>query len=56
MNGDYNVGYTDWHTRLSYVKSGTRIVGCVFGMLGDLAIMAAILLLAEVVGVLEEWG
>ena len=55
---DFENKYRTWHTRLSYIKSAARIVAC-FGALVDridgLLILAIGLLIAEVIGILEEW-
>ena len=41
------------HTKLSYAKSGIRIVGFAF-LPVNLAVSAALLVIAEAVGILEE--
>lgn len=54
---DFEKGYKSWHTYWSYLKSAMRIFGClaviIFGM--DIFVLAVSLLLAEIVGVVEEW-
>lgn len=42
------------HQLISFVKSGIRIIACIAGMGGSLPLLAAGLLLAEIVGVYEE--
>lgn len=42
------------HRDLSFIKSGIRIVGCLFGIGGSLSLLAACLLFAEIVGIYEE--
>lgn len=44
----------DYHKKMSYIKSGVRILGYVFLMVGGVALGAILLLGAEVVGILEE--
>jgi hypothetical protein len=50
--------YRKWHTKLSYTKSFIRILSC-FGVIIDRAdglyILALGLLLAEIIGITEEW-
>jgi len=48
--------YSAWHTYWSYLKSAIRIVACVAGMLGSLSLFAIGMLIAEVVGIIEEAG
>lgn len=49
--------YSNWHTYCSYVKSGIRIIACLAGMvLGSLSLFAIGMLIAEVVGIVEELG
>ena len=49
--------YSNWHTYCSYVKSGIRIIACLAGMvLGSVALLAIGLLIAECVGIVEEFG
>lgn len=43
----------NFHTKVSYIKSGFRIVGFA-SMLFDLRIGVAILVIAEVLGIVEE--
>jgi hypothetical protein len=46
---------TNWHFFTSITKSVCRILGCIWGMVyGDLYVMAAAFLGAEVLGILEE--
>ena len=42
------------HQAVSFVKSAIRIAACVWGMLGLFEIGFTVLLLAEVVGIIEE--
>lgn len=55
---DFETKYRTWHTRLSYTKSAARIAACL-GVLLDLPdgtlILACGLLLAELIGIAEEW-
>jgi hypothetical protein len=55
---DFETKYRSWHTKLSYTKSAARIAACL-GVLLDLPdgtlILACGLLLAELVGIMEEW-
>lgn len=58
---DFESKYKTWHTHLSYVKSAIRIGGCIavifitHATMLPLTIFAATFLLAEVVGIVEEW-
>lgn len=48
--------YSVWHKRWSFVKSGIRMVGAglaVFGII-DLTIFALFVIVAEVLGIVEE--
>lgn len=49
--------YNTWHKWWSYGKSLIRVVGCVGVMIGslDLFWLATFLLVAEGIGVIEEW-
>lgn len=42
------------HQAVSFVKSAVRIAACVWGMLGVFEIGFTVLLLAEVIGIIEE--
>lgn len=42
------------HRQLSFIKSGIRILGCVLGVFGLLSLAFVFLVVAEIVGVLEE--
>lgn len=42
------------HQTISFIKSGLRILACFAGIGGSVALLAAGLLIAEVVGVYEE--
>lgn len=42
------------HTNISMTKSGVRIVGCIFGIIGNLPAFAALFLVAELLGIAEE--
>lgn len=54
---NFEENYKKWHTYWSYLKSGLRIFGCIavifFGL--DIIALAAFLLVAELVGIVEEW-
>jgi len=55
-NGDFESKYRTWHTRLSYVKSAVRIAACALALYeGGVMVIAAGLLIAELVGIAEEW-
>ena len=46
-----------WHLYISFVKSGIRIIACGASLaLQSLSILAAGMLIAELLGVLEEVG
>jgi len=53
--------YRNWHTRLSYIKSAARIGGCVgvifitHATLLPVTILATSFLVAEIIGIAEEW-
>jgi hypothetical protein len=55
---NFETNYRKWHTRLSYIKSAARIIAC-FGAVIDpsdgLFILAFGLLIAELIGIAEEW-
>lgn len=42
------------HQIVSFIKSGIRILGCIFGVYGDVFLLATLLGIAEAVGVYEE--
>ncbi len=48
--------YSNWHTYWSYVKSAIRIVAGVAGIAGSLFWFALGMIIAELVGILEEMG
>ena len=58
MTDDFETKYRTWHTRLSYTKSAARIIACI-GVFIDsqngLFILAGGLLVAELIGIAEEW-
>jgi hypothetical protein len=58
MNTDFESNYRTWHTRLSYIKSAARIIACL-GVFMDpsdgLYVLAVGLLIAELIGIAEEW-
>lgn len=43
----------DYHTKMSYIKSGIRITGYI-GLMFNVFVGALVLIVAEVVGILEE--
>lgn len=43
-----------WHFRISIVKSGIRIAGCIRLIQGDLLGAGVLLIVAELLGVAEE--
>jgi len=54
---DFESRYRKWHTYMSYIKSGIRIVafgGLALGLFG-VVVSATLLLVAELVGIAEEW-
>lgn len=58
---DFESKYKTWHTRLSYIKSAVRIGGCAgviiitHATLLPVTILAASFLVAEIIGIAEEW-
>ena len=49
--------YSNWHTYCNLLKSGIRIIACLVGMvLGSLPLFALGMLIAECVGIVEEFG
>jgi len=54
---DFESRYRKWHTYMSYVKSAIRIVAFGGLALGYFVaeITATLLLIAELVGIAEEW-
>ena len=52
---DFETKYNGWHKKLSYVKSGVRLVGCSFGLSGYFTICFTLILIAELIGIAEEW-
>lgn len=55
--------YKQWHQKISYVKSGVRIASCagalfllyVDSQAVSIAFLALGLLIAEILGIVEEW-
>lgn len=58
MTDSFEMKYRNWHQKISYIKSSIRIAGCVaalwFSTYG-LAILAVMLLIAEILGIVEEY-
>ena len=54
---DFENKYRKWHTGMSYVKSAIRIVAFAGLALGYFVaeVTATLLLIAELVGIVEEW-
>ena len=60
---EFEIKYRLWHTYISYAKSALRIVACIISlyslyiseMTAAVSILAIGLLLAEVLGIMEEW-
>ena len=55
---DFESKYRKWHTKLSYTKSAARIIACIGTVIDPhdgLFILAFGLLLAEMIGIAEEW-
>lgn len=48
--------YSNWHTYWSYAKSAVRIIACIFGAQGSLFFFAIGMLIAEILGIVEEFG
>ena len=42
------------HFRVSMIKSGLRILGCVLGLFGSLSAFVLLFLVAELLGIYEE--
>jgi hypothetical protein len=43
-----------WHKYISFIKSGIRLVACVLGFNGEIALAFQYLFLAEIIGIIEE--
>jgi hypothetical protein len=64
---DFENRYKDWHQKISFLKSGIRIaacLGCIITLLvygvhdivaSSLLLLSIGLLLAEILGIFEEW-
>ena len=53
---DFEKSYRTWHTSVSYIKSAVRIVSCAIALYdNNMVILATGLLIAELVGIVEEW-
>jgi hypothetical protein len=53
---DFETNYRTWHTRLSYIKSTVRIVTCIAAVFtASIAVLAVGLLIAEIIGIAEEF-
>lgn len=48
--------YRGWHSKISFLKSGIRLLSCFFCIVagGDIMILAAGLGIAEILGIAEE--
>ena len=63
MSTDFEDKYKHWHQKLSYIKSGIRLIGCfgasilIFSYAETIAMLFLIvgLILAEFIGIAEEW-
>ena len=57
MQVSFSDNYNTWHKWWSYGKSGLRIVGCAGVMFGEIGLLgfAWFFLLAELIGIIEEW-
>ncbi len=67
MSNNFENDYKSWHQKLSFIKSGIRIAACfsaiiILVLLGHIegttpaVLMLSIgLLIAELIGILEEW-
>jgi len=55
-SSDFEKSYRAWHTSVSYIKSAVRIVSCAIALYDNsMVILATGLLIAELVGIVEEW-
>jgi hypothetical protein len=55
-NSEFESKYRTWHTRLSYIKSAVRIAACAIALYeNSVVVIAAGILIAELVGIAEEW-
>ena len=66
-NEDFEKKYKEWHQKISFIKSGIRIAAClgtiitiavlghVIGTTPAILILATGFLLAEILGIFEEW-
>ena len=66
-NNNFEHRYKDWHQKISFMKSGIRLVACLacigtvatlghmIGGVPSLIILAGGLAAAEVLGIIEEW-
>lgn len=53
---DFSKKYNTWHKNASYVKSFMRIFGCALAIsMNSLFVLCIVLILAEVIGIAEEW-
>jgi len=55
-NSDFEKSYRAWHTGVSYMKSAVRILSCAIALYdSSVYILATGLLIAELLGIVEEW-
>lgn len=54
---DFESRYRKWHTYMSYGKSAIRIAACSMAISGITGFVgfAALMLAAEIIGIIEEW-
>lgn len=63
MSNEFEEKYKHWHQRISYIKSGIRLVGglgtlvilSTYGEWLSITFLAIALMLAELLGIAEEW-
>ena len=57
-DSDFVNNYKNWHQKVSYIKSVVRITGCALALWFStygLAILAVMLIAAELLGIIEEY-
>ena len=55
-NSDFERSYRAWHTGVSYMKSAVRILSCAIALYdSSVCILATGFLIAELLGIVEEW-
>ena len=57
----FAANYENWHKKISYLKSGVRLIGCGLAVVLSFSPVAAIIVfafafaVAEALGIVEEW-